>query len=146
MASSSSRRAHSMPVPVGPNWLVAGKRVEVATQGLHVDGKMRLFCLRAVNQQGDAFRHGRARAISRIGLTVPSTLRYVRHRGQLDAPRQSRHEFINEQFAALAYRRHAEFCTPAAFPDKLPGHDVGVVLHRRDQDFIASGQAAATRN
>ena len=41
ISSSSSRRPHSTPIPVGPQHLVAGEAQEVGPQLLHVNGHMR---------------------------------------------------------------------------------------------------------
>ena len=62
IASSSSRRAHSAPEPVGPERLVAAEDVEVAVQGLHVDRQVG-HRLRAVDE------HQRA---GRVRLRPPS--------------------------------------------------------------------------
>ena len=41
MASSSSARAQSAPMPVGPQHLVGGEGDEVGVPGLHVDREVR---------------------------------------------------------------------------------------------------------
>src|SRR6185437_1829056 len=66
--------------------------------------------------------------------------------GDCDEARARTDEFlklIHEQFAAIIDRRDAK--TGAFFfTEHLPGHDVGVVLHRRNQHFVAFNHARPT--
>jgi len=45
-------------------------------------------------------------------------------------------KFVHEQFAALVHGNDADFGA-GLFGDELPGNDVGVVLHRGEEDFVA---------
>ena len=75
MASSSSRRAHSAPMPVGPQHLVGGEGDEVGVPGLHVDREV-----------GDGLarvdQHVRAGGVRGVGerADVVDGAEHVRHR------------------------------------------------------------------
>ena len=69
-------------------------------------------------------------------------VRHVRHRDDLRALRQQRLELVEHQLAAIVHRRDAE-PSAALLAEQLPRHDVRVVLHRRDEHFVAGPDAAA---
>jgi hypothetical protein len=60
----------------------------------------------------------------------------VHDRGQLDPRRQQFDETLDDQFTGRGDRRDFQF-RAGTLTDELPRHDVGVVLHRRDQDLVA---------
>ena len=55
---------------------------------------------------------------------------------ELGARRQQPLKLIEQQLAAIIDRRDAQLRASLVAQD-LPGHDIGVVLHRGDQHFVA---------
>ena len=66
----------------------------------------------------------------------------MRDRDQLGLRRQQLRQLVQLQLAAIVDRQHAQLGA-LLLAQHLPGHDVGVMLHRGDQDFIAGADVLA---
>ena len=75
----------------------------------------------------------------RTGVIVPSELDTMHHRNQPRAVAQQFLVLIEEKFAVVADRHDAQH-GPGLLAEHLPGHDVGVMLHRRDDDLVAGAE------
>ena len=114
--------------------LVSGEGVEIAIDVLHVDvGMHRALC--AVDQHRNA-----------VGVRDPRHLfhrhqraQHVRHVGDGDhfgAGPEQLLEFVDEKMSLVVDRRPFDHrALPLA--QKMPGHDVGMVLHDREHDLVA---------
>ncbi len=118
--------------------LVTGENIEVATQRLHVHRQMR-HGLRAIDQH----RHAACMGKLRHARHIVDGAQYVRDMGDGQharaRPEQLR-QGLQVERAVVADRRHAQFGT-GGIAHHLPGHDVGMVLHRRHQHLVAGLQA-----
>ena len=85
-----------------------------------------------------------AATISCHGIHAAERIRYVGDGDQARAGAQQFFELVEQQFAGVIDRRHPEDGA-AAFAEHLPRHDVRVVFHVGDQDFIAGRQSLAKR-
>src|SRR5258706_677968 len=113
---------------------MAREGVEVATQRAHVHLQMR-HRLGAVEKhwnaarmrQSDNFfdRNDRAQGIGNVG-----------DRDDLSFVIEQAAIFVNDNLAVVVNRNDTELGTDLLAKD-LPGHDVRVMFHRRDDDFIA---------
>src|SRR6185312_7744890 len=112
---------------------VAGEGVEIATERLYVDGKMRR-ALRTIDEQRDASCPASAGDLAH-GIDRAEHVGHMHDAGELHVWRESLDEFIENEFAVLRNRR-GDHARTGARGDELPRHDVGVVFHRRDQDFV----------
>ena len=121
--------------------LVAGEGVEVAADRGDVDRA----CAAAACEPSTTVTMPRLRAsrqISRTGLTVPSTLETWVDAEQLHLRRHRRVQRVEVERAVG--RDLGDLDRRAgALGDQLPRHDVGVVLHAREQDRVAGLAAAA---
>ncbi len=73
---------------------------------------------------------------------VPKRIRDMRNGRDPRAGPEQLLEFVEQQFAAIIDGSHAQL--RAFFVAKhLPGNDVGVVLHRGDEHFIAAADVLA---
>ena len=94
---------------------------------------------------GAVEQHGHAAPV-RLGDEVlhrhdrAERVRYVGQREQPRAIRQQRLEGGEVHFARPGHRDHAQL-RAGLLAHHLPGHDVGVVLEPRDEDFVAALQA-----
>ena len=114
--------------------LVAGGGVEVDAERLHVHRHV-VRGLRSVHQHRNVAGVGE---LDDPGDRVHRPER-VGHVGDRDQPRalgQQRLELVEDQLTAVIDRRDPE-PGAALLADQLPRHDVGVVLHRRDQHLVA---------
>ncbi len=119
--------------------LVAGPGVEVGVQRRQVDRHLR-HGLGAVDDGDDA---GRARAPHDLGDRVdrPDDVGDVRDREQLGARQQPVERVEVEQ--ALGVERHLDELGARLARQHPPRHEVGVVLHPRDEDAVAGADVAA---
>jgi hypothetical protein len=120
--------------------LVAGECVEVAADALHVHRRVG-DGLGAVEQ----YRHtGRVSPLDDAPHRRHRTERVgnVRHRHQAGARTEPFLEFIERERAVVVDRHDAQRGAGLLAGD-LPGHDVGVVLHRRDDNLVAGAQKGA---
>ncbi len=121
-------------MPVGPIELVAGEGVEVAIEVLHVDREMHR-ALGAIDQHRDAAVMGHAHHL----LDGDDGAEHVRHLGDghhLGAGAEQRLEFVEGKLAGIRDRRPFQHRAVALF-QKVPGHDVGVMLHDGEEDLVA---------
>ena len=118
--------------------LVAGDRIEITADGGHVHAQVRRG-LRAIDHAGDA---ALARFAADLAHRVDGAqhVGHMRHRQQLHVRGHRRVQRIQVEAAVGQDLGHADGC-PGALRDQLPRHDVGVVLHARDQDHVAGLQA-----
>ncbi len=70
----------------------------------------------------------------------PQRVRYVRKRQQASPRAEQRFQLGQKQLALLVDRRDAQLGS-LFLAEQLPWNDVGVVLHRRDQNFVTGLQA-----
>ena len=77
--------------------------------------------------------------IRRTGLIVPSELDRWAIENDFRAVAQQAVEFVHRQFATIVHGDHADD-RAGLLGDKLPGDDVGMVFHRREDDFVAGFQ------
>src|SRR5690349_10867834 len=68
---------------------------------------------------------------------------YVSGRNKFCAFVQQSRELFDNELAVIIHRRDLQPCA-FFFTQQLPGHDVRVMLHRGDQDFVASFYVGAT--
>ena len=114
-----------------------GEGIEVRTQGLHVDGQVRRGLGAVEHDHGAGIvgrfddRLDRIDGAERIG--------YVHHGDDTGFRAKHLQIGVHVQLAFVAYRDHLEHgaCLPG---EHLPGNDVGVVLHGRDDDLVAFTQ------
>ena len=117
--------------------LVARQGVEVAAQGLHVDVEVR-GGLGAVDQ------HVSAAGVGDLG-DAPDRVDRAEHVGdvgdghQLGPRPDEAFELVEQQLAGVVDGRDPETGAPL-LADHLPGDDVGVVLHRRDEHLVARAE------
>ena len=126
----------------GAEHLVAGKRVEITADLLHVH-RVVAHRLGAVHQgpgagfagRLDQFRHRghRAQAVGHLG-----------QRHDAGALAEQLVEGVGVDAAVLAQRRHLKRGA-GALAHLLPGHDIGVVLQRGDQNLVAGLQPFAAQ-
>ncbi len=112
--------------------------VEIAIQCLHIDFEVR-HGLGPIDQYRNApgmrqfdqvpHRVDRAKGVGEMG-----------HCNQPGAGAKQALEFFQQQFARVVDRRHPQDGT-RALARQLPRHDIGMVLHRADQDLVAGPQA-----
>ena len=129
------------PEHAGTGWpeqLVSGQGVEIATQRAHVDAQM-WRGLRAIDQQRNAALAAFAGELGN-GVDGAKHVGYMGDGGKPDLGRQQFDEALDNQFAGIADWRNLEF-RAGSFANQLPRHDVGVVLHLRDEDRVAGFQA-----
>jgi hypothetical protein len=121
---------------------VAGKGVKVDVEVAHVGGVMR-DPLRAVGHDNRAalVREPREQLTS---LIVPSELLQVHDGDDLHPPAaQDLLVLLDQQLPAVVHRDDAKL-RARLLTDDLPGHDVRVMLHRGDDDFVAALQISPT--
>ncbi|MCY1203121.1 hypothetical protein D9M72_146200 [compost metagenome] len=124
----------------GPVKLVPGERVEIAIEGLHVDLEVR-HGLGAIDQHRDAME---MRQLDDVSHRVDGAKRVgeVRQRDQPGARAEQLRELLQHQLAGIVDRRHLQQGA-GALARQLPRHDIGMVLHRADQDLVARAQTLA---
>ena len=134
MASSSSSRPYSTPMPVGPSILWPLKARKSAPSSRTSVGKC--GTLWAASTSTTAPAAWARRAISATGLIVPSTFETEATATIFVRSVSKRVERVEDQQAVVGDRNVLE---DGAGPlgQLLPGHEVGVVLHRGDEDFVA---------
>jgi hypothetical protein len=118
----------------GTAHLVSGEGVEIAAERGDIDGAMR-HRLRTVDHGDDA---ALARFAADLAHRVDRAkhVRHLRETKQLDLRRHRLPQRIEVQLARRRELRNSD-ARPGALGHQLPGHDVGVVLHAREQDGIA---------
>ena len=114
--------------------LVTGEDVEVAVDVLHVDRQMNRG-LAAVDQ------HRNAAGVRELHHVLDrhdgaERVRHLRDRDQPGAIGQQLLEFVDQEIAFVIDRRPLDDGA-MPFPEEMPGHDVGMVLHDRDHDLVA---------
>ncbi len=121
--------------------LVAGEHEEVGTQRLHVDATVH-HGLAAVEQDARAILVRERREAFRRSVGAEHVA-HVGDRHQPDAAvLQQALVGSHVQLAAIGDRAYAQL-NAVAVAQHLPGHDVGVVLHLRDQHRLARLHDAA---
>src|SRR5690606_29033380 len=110
--------------------LVTGNRVEVRVQGREVNGRMR-YGLRAVDKHRDAARV-RERDDLAHRVHGAECIRDVHDADEFRPVRKTLLECFEDQLAAFVDGCGDDLRT-GLLGDELPGYDVGVVLHVRDQ-------------
>ena len=114
--------------------LVTGEGIEIAIEILHVYRQMHR-ALRPVDQHGNAALVGEPDDL----LDRNEGAERVRHLGDRDelrAVRQQLLELIDQEIAVIVHGRPFDR-RAMAFPEEMPGHDVGMVLHDREDDLVA---------
>ena len=145
--AAAEKRRHTLPVlTLGPQragtgrsaQLVTGEGVEVAAQRRNIDRHVR-YRLGAVNDRGDS---GLARPRTDLGDRVDRA-EHIGHMGQRQDFHRRFQLRLQRRQIDLAGRGdfHRRDAGTAAFGDQLPGHEIGMVLHARDQNHIAGLQA-----
>ena len=121
--------------------LVPGEPVEVGADRLHVEPEVRR-CLRAVDQ------HPRAHAVGARDdlLDAVDRAERVRHVHHSDELRRLRELTVERVLVETAVRgdRHVAELGVALPAEDLPGHDVRVVLHLRDQHPVSRPHVRAS--
>ena len=137
MPASSPGRAQSTPTPVGPSILCAEKANTSHPSASTSTGRWGALCAPSTSSSAPADRA--ISAISAIGLIVPSTFdmcvtltSFVR--APMSARSESRSSRPSASIVRVAQRR------ARAPRQQLPGHDVRVVLHQREDDLVALAQ------
>ena len=113
--------------------LVPAEGQEVTAQCLHVDGYVG-SALRSVEQDGDSMIMVDAEEVG-DGFDGAE---HVAHMGDADEARAVGEQpliFLQEELAVVVDGNHLDLYALAVLQE-LPGHDVGVVLHDRENDFI----------
>ena len=123
-----------------PADFVPGKNEEIAADVLHVEREMR-GRLRRVHQRQRA-RCMRQRANFLHGIDRAERVGDMNGADDFRARRNLFRERLHVQRAVVENRRDDEPRSRAR-GDELPRHDVGVVLHVRDQNFVALAQIRA---
>ena len=125
MASSSSARAHSAPMPVGPHILWAEKATKSASQACTSTGEVR-------HRLAGVDEHEGAGGVGGVGerADVVDRAEHVRHRGdreQLGAVEEAVE--VGEVEAVVVGEGDPAQLDAALGGEDVPRHDVGVVLH-----------------
>ena len=115
--------------------LVPGEDVEVGIEGLYVDGHVG-DALRAVDEDGDAVGVGGGYHLL-DGIDGAEHIADVGNADKFGLRGEEAFVFIQEQLAAVVHGDDAKHdAAPGGL--QLPGDDVAVMLHGRDDDFVAS--------
>ena len=139
MASSSSRRAHSTPIPVGPSILWALKARKSQPEWPHVGGEVG-DRLGAVGQhQGPGAVGGLGDAGE--GRDGAEDVRHGRAGHELHPVEEAVE--VGEVEAVVVVDGDPAQLDAALLGQHEPGHEVGVVLHVGEQDGVARGQVGA---
>src|SRR5687767_4471146 len=69
-------------------------------------------------------------------------IRHTRGSDELGTRSETFFELADEKISFIVDRRPSDYCTPT-FPVEVPGHDIRVMLHDRQDDFIALAQHRA---
>ena len=130
----------------GPVDLVAAECVEVAVEGLHIDGEVG-HGLRAIDEDGNAHAMREIDHFADRGHRA-QRIRNLGDGDEFGARADQPGKFFEFKLAAVVDGRNAEM---RAFflAQNLPRHNVGVMLHGRDENFIAGadmGAAVALRH
>ncbi|GJE42658.1 hypothetical protein AEGHOMDF_1830 [Methylobacterium soli] len=113
--------------------LVAGEDVEIAIEGAHVDAAVD-GALGPVEQHRHAVGMGDADDL--LGRRHRAEhVRHVGDRHHLGAGREQLLVLINEEIARVVDGRPLDD-GPPALAQEVPGHDVGMVLHDREDDLV----------
>ena len=112
---------------------MTGEHVEVAPEGAHVEGDVRRG-LGAVEHDVRSLLPGEpGDLLDRIHGS--ERVRNVDHRDDARPIAQQRRETFHVELASVGDRRRQHF-RPGALRNHLPGHDVRVVLHPGQEDFV----------
>ncbi len=122
-----------------PEQLVAREGVEVAAQRLHVDREVR-------HGLGAVEEHRHLLPVRHLddpvdGVDGAKSIRDVPQGDQLRARPDQAFQLVDAQRAVVIHRRHAQD-RALLLAEHLPGHDVGVVLHHRDDDLVSGAHAS----
>ena len=139
MASSSSRRAHSAPEPIGASILWPRERVEVGTKRLDVDRHVR-HGLRAIHEDERAGGMGHVDDLA-DGIDGPERVRHVGERDELRLEAKEHLEDIETKDPVVGDRDELEVAV-ALLDEELPRDEVGVVLHLGQHDRVAAVDVA----
>ncbi len=107
-------------------------------QRLHVDRQVR-HALRGVDQHQRAGRVAPARTISATGLIVPSVFETAATATSFVRSVSSRVERVHVEPAVVGERNVPQHGA-GALGRLLPRHEIRVVLHHREQHFVAGAQ------
>ena len=114
--------------------LVAGEAVEIDVQRLHVHRQMHRALAAIDKDRNVTGMRDLGNPVHRHDRT-----QHVRHMGDGDKPsalRQCRLELFKPQ-TAIVLDRHPNELDAHALAQEMPGHDVRVVLHLRDDNLVA---------
>ena len=139
MASSSSSRPHSTPMPVGPHILWAEKAMKSAPIACTSVGTWGTYW--QASTIATAPWACAASASWRTGLIVPSTFDMAVKPNAL-APSSSRSRSVRSSRPSGGERHPAQLDAALGGED-VPRHDVGVVLHLGEHDDVALAQVRA---
>ena len=114
--------------------LMSAEGKEIRIERLHVYCKMR-SALRTVHQYGHAVGMGDADHPAH-GVDRAQHVAHVRHADDARAVVEEPFVFVQHQFATVVYRNYPQLDALACLQE-LPAHDVGVVLHLAEDDFVA---------
>src|SRR5260370_24997391 len=115
---------------------MGGEREEIAADLLHVERTM-ARALRRIDEYEDAAPAG-AFAVFGDGIDRPERIGNVSPRQQLHVAGEELLEPAEIQQPALTVDREESELRASAFGQELPRHDVAVVLHLGEQDFVAA--------
>ena len=113
---------------------MAGEDVKVAVDIPDIDRQMH-GGLAAVDQHRDAARVGNFDDLLDRNDGA-ERVRHLRDRDQFGARRQRLLEFLDGEIALVVDIDPFDDGA-VTFPEEMPGHDVGMVLHDREHDFVA---------
>ena len=124
--------------------LVAGEDVEIGSRAsLHVDREVHRALARRRASTGTPCAWA-MRTISLHRRHRAEHVRHVRDRDDLGPRREQLLEFVEEEVAVVV-DRHPFDHRALALAQEVPGHDVGMVLHDREDDLVALPDTHACR-
>ena len=138
VSSSSSARPHSAPIPDGPHILCAEKATKSASHACTSVTLCGTYWQASTTARAPAA--WAAAVSSATGVSVPSTL-LIAVKANTLAPSSSRSRLSPARSSwpsgVIGSQRSS---MPVALGHDVPRHDVGVVLHLRDDDDVAGGE------
>ena len=137
MASSSSARPHSTPMPVGPIILWAEKAMKSTPSSRTSTGECGTSCAPSATTTAPAAWA----AVGDVAHRVDGAehVGHARHADDLDAVDQAV-EVVEDEAPVAVDRDVAQVEAAQLLGEDHPGHDVGVVLHFGEQHGVAGAQ------